>query len=153
MVSKFGKIEFYVSNKQCFIFILFVQLSSISLHFFLSPSFAKPILKVFGKNLTSLELKSSKVDMELLGSYCAQLKHLTIHSSSSDEEEVNSDTTGWTPEDYLPLLTELRSNVCLGSWASLLERKSTLIHLQLNCCHIGTSVYYLHINLLVIVIQ
>ncbi len=53
---------------------------------------------------------------------------------------VPNDPINWTHETYLPALIELRTNACLGNWSPLLERKSTLTQLALNCCHVETQV-------------
>lgn len=97
----------------------------------------------FGSRLTSLEiLYSRKFEMSLLGC-CAQLKHLKIRYGCFNLEanippEFKSD---W--DSYLPGLESFTADDCLGRWGSLIERKSTLVHVDLHCSHIGTEVILL----------
>jgi len=50
---------------------------------------------------------------------------------------------GWTEDQiFLTLLKNFESyDLCLGSyWASLIKRKSTIVHLAIDCCHVGAYI-------------
>ena len=104
------------------------------------PECVEPVLKHFiGLTLKSLTLIScGQINLAFLES-CTQLEDLTIHRCSIEPKAP----TGWAEDKtFLPLLRKFENyELCLGSyWASLIERKSTIVHLTLDCCHIGTSV-------------
>ena len=101
----------------------------------------KPILASFGSVLQALFISDcDQVNLAHLAS-CVVLDSLMLLDSTISSE--GSDTIScWTPKTFLPSLTELVvvCGPCLGLWAPLLEAKSTLVRLDLNCCHIGTNV-------------
>ncbi len=120
-------------------YCLIYQLDTIKLSD-LNSKYVELVLEVFGPALKSLTLSGCKqIDMLLLGTCCVQLEHLSIlEQSSIKREEIHP--TDWNSDTFLPGLKSLRSHCCLGVWGSLIERKSTLIDLHLDCCHIGTRV-------------
>ena len=101
-----------------------------------TPKFVKMILDIAGPTLKTLDFKyGCAVDMDYLASTCPKLEHLTFdHSNIINNSEAAS---RWTPETFLPKLNHFRTrNVfgkCLGSWSILIEKKSTLAHLSLQC--------------------
>jgi len=106
--------------------------------------FVMMVLDTFGPNLKKLMLSGIgwDVDMAHLASICTNLEHLTLFDA-----RINHDfeaACGWTPDTFFPKLTHFQSNnsysKCLGVWGVLIEKKSTLVHLSLQCCHIGTKV-------------
>jgi len=106
----------------------------------LDSNYVKLVLEVFGPALKSLMFRScEEVDMLLLGTCCVQLEHLSIWEWSSVKHE-DFHPTGLNSDTFLPCLKSLSSHCCLGVCGSLIERKSTLIELDLKCCHIGTHV-------------
>ncbi len=102
----------------------------------------KPILVSFGSVLKTLGLWGcNQVNLAHLAS-CVVLEDLTLIGSRIISSEGSDPTSCWSPGTYLPSLTNLTvCGYCLGLWAPLLEEKSTLYTLNLNCCHIGTNVY------------
>ncbi len=107
------------------------------------PRCLPPVLNVFGSALESLHLEScpSPIDLGLLTS-CIALEDLSIFHCIVICEG-NDPSSRWTSETFLPSLNSLVTyKCCLGVWASLLETKSTMMHLHLDCVHIGTSVGY-----------
>jgi hypothetical protein len=112
----------------------------------LNSAFLNPVLSAFGADLKSLELTDCQnIDMHHLASCCPNLKELGIHKlfyNSSLGPDVKSirDPSCWTSDTFLPLLERVRSTACLENWATLIEKKSSLVELVLHCCHIGTEV-------------
>lgn len=102
-------------------------------------------LNKFGPYLKNLRLLyCDRVVLNQLGA-CNKLELLDMSNTPiiSDQMMGNCEATNncWTPESFLPLLKYFDTNNCLGEWAPLFERKSTLVHLSLLCCcHIGTNV-------------
>jgi len=135
-----------LNKKSKFFFIAnFLQLDAIFVSHLELP-FIRPILNVFGPNLTSLILiftedSRNKLDMAWLGGSCTQLKNLSLISLQHPPIlHSEHDPVGWSPDTFLPFLTQFRTNICLGKWAPLFEGKSTLTHLHLYCCHVGSRV-------------
>lgn len=119
------------------LFDLIFQLETIALSE-MSLQFLELFLDKFGPHLTSLELLySRKCEMALLAC-CTQLKYLKMrHCSFNLEANIPPD---FKPDSYLPQLESVTADDCLGRWATLIERKSTLVYVHLQCCHIGTDV-------------
>jgi len=139
---------FNILNKKSkfFFIVIFLQLDAIFISHLELP-FIRPILNVFGPNLTSLHLnfdedRRNKLDMAWLGGSCTQLKKLSLLSFQHPPITMDTehDPVGWGADTFLPLLTEFRTNICLGKWSPLFERKSTLTLLELFCCHVGSRV-------------
>ena len=106
----------------------------------LSTEYARPVLNALGPALKKLTLKRCDFDMAWLSS-CTQLQHLTINCCSLRTDKlITRGHNNWTHATFLPVLTEFQSNVCLQKWAPIFEKKSTLVKLTLNCCHIATKV-------------
>ncbi len=112
--------------------------------------FVTMILDVYGRNLKKLTLSgiSWDIDMAYLASICTNLEHLTLLDAC-----INLDfeaACGWTPETFFPKLTHFQTNnsksKCSGVWGVLIEKKSKLVHLSLQCCHIGTIVLFFNIK-------
>ena len=105
------------------------------------PKVLKMVLDVFGSNVKKLVLTyCTNIDMAHFASTCIKLEQVTFRWCSfiNDDSEAFS---RWTPETFLPKLTLFRSDFCcLGLWGNLIEKKSSLVHLSLQCCHIGTNV-------------
>ena len=121
-----------------FLLVYFSQVNFLCLS--VDSQFMNPILAAFGSVLLTLSISDcDHVNLARLAS-CAVLVNLTLCSCTISSE--GSDTICfWTPKTFLPSLTDLMvENSCLGLWAPLLEAKSTLVRLTLNCCHIGTNV-------------
>lgn len=52
--------------------------------------------------------------------------------------DMGTKPTHLTAESFLPMLKHFTSGVCLGpSWSRLFEEKTSLVSLDLHCCHIG----------------
>ena len=120
---------------------MFFQLNMITLLFFgLDSPFLKTVVNAFAPYLRRLYLdRCDRVDLAHL-SLCTHLEHLSVISSTFSSS-VASDPAQWDGGNtFLPSLKSLYSNVCLGTWAPLFERKSTLVDVHLHCCHIGTRV-------------
>ena len=101
---------------------------------FKSLSSSRTILRAFSSSLTDLSLNYySSINLSHL-SLCTQLQQLRITDS------VLYSDTSLDADSFLPSLKEFESNVCLGEFAHLFERKSTLTDAYFNCCHIGTNV-------------
>lgn len=95
-----------------------------------------PVLNVFGSTLVSLDLRSCPlpIDLALLAS-CNVLKDLYIYECTIISKGTDP-TIRWTSETFLPSLESLvTESCCLGVWAALLETKSTLDRLELECYH------------------
>lgn len=101
------------------------------------------VLDTFGANLKKLEMENGKscgFNMAYLASVCIKLERLSLNRGIVDSDDDTA-ATCWTPLTFLPLLTHFKIvDGCLGVWAPLIERKSTLVSLSLKCCHIGTNV-------------
>ena len=107
------------------------------------PNFVKMVLEIFGPKIKNLFLNvGCDIDMNFVASNCTNLKNIAIHESNimMDIEAAGR----WTPETFFPKLKNVfrtsPMDVCLGVWGLLIEKKSTLTHLSLRCCHIGTDV-------------
>ncbi len=102
-----------------------------------NPKFLKMVLDIFGPNVKKLALENvTNIDMVYLASICLNLEQLTFSWCRFIIEDSEASSRRWTPETFLPKLTHFRSDdCCLGVWGCLIERKSTLAHLSLSCCH------------------
>ncbi|KAI9555851.1 hypothetical protein GHT06_018368 [Daphnia sinensis] len=106
-----------------------------------SPDYRKAILTAIAAQLTQLTFVScDRIDIAGLIA-CKELEVLRIFLASSlvlqteDPEERYS-----PPEAFLPKLSRLESDICLhAQYSHLFEEKSSLLHLDLDCCHIGTK--------------
>jgi len=111
----------------------------------INPRCVQPVLNAFGSALKILELDHCQlaIDLAHLAS-CTVLQKLEINSCTITCEG-NDPSSRWTSETFLPSLKVLKtwSSCCLGVWALLLEKKSTLKQLALVCCHIATNVIIL----------
>jgi len=105
--------------------------------------YVEPILEVFGPGLKELQLDDcTQIDLQKLVR-CFQLQELFITgyagsfllAKKNEKEHLLSNM-----ETFLPALTFFQSDICLGEWSCLFERKSTLVYLFLSCCHIGIGV-------------
>ena len=111
-----------------------------------APEFLEMVFDTFGPTLKKLELTSCGVDMGYLASTCTNLEHLSLRTVSFINDSAASGH--WTQETFLPKLKFFlnrpgpnRFGSCLGQiWGSLMEKKSSLTHLDLECCHFGTNV-------------
>lgn len=117
-----------------------LKLNTLSLEGLSSIDYVKPFIQAFGTNLTSLTLFCCpEISLEDLASHCSQLNHLKLFRTSIQSKMKC--TGNWNADTFLPLLEKLEVyQVCLGVWSNLIERKVTLVHLKLNCIHIGTNV-------------
>ena len=102
------------------------------------------VLKIFGPQIKNLVFGVEfDVDMHYLASNCANLETIDFLDSKILDSEAAS---RWTPETFLPKLKKVYrtswswKDGCLGVWGLLIEKKSTLAHLSLRCCHFGTNV-------------
>ena len=108
-----------------------------------TPKFVKMILDIAGPTLKKLDFKyGCDVDMDYLASTCPTLEHLTFDATNVINDLVTA--SRWSPETFLPKLKHFRTRntlrKCLEFWSAIIETKSTLAHLSLQCCHIGTDV-------------
>lgn len=96
-----------------------------------------PIMKVFGAELIELQLFRCKFDVRTLLS-CSKLETLRIFGGCTflDDPAGQMDPL-LNQSTFLPLLKDFHSDICLGSWSSIFENKSTLMRLNLSCCHVG----------------
>lgn len=73
---------------------------------------------------------------------CNQLKTLQIYFSSS-VIDLSKDLVQCVfrnrSQDFLPSLNRFESDICLGETSAVFEEKSTLTHLELDCCHVNTK--------------
>lgn len=134
--------QFHYHSLQSMIygFSLYLQLETITL-FKVSPKFIGSILTTFGTELIHLTfIACEQINLPILAP-CQRLESLRIHSSNSsliDVEETK--LTELNKRTFLPTLKSFESHICLGVLSRLFEEKSTILHLVLNCCHIGTEV-------------
>ncbi len=109
-------------------------------------NFLKMVLDIFGPKLKKMELWNIRgIDMAYLASICTELDQLTLGNSSVEKIESEAACKRWSPDTFLPKLMRFRTinNLefnCLGFWGLLIEKKPTLVHLSLDCCHIGRKV-------------
>ena len=102
--------------------------------------FVKPLLKVFGPKLKGLTFESGrKVNMMDLVP-CNELETLRIQAYSLDKEALKVAGLSLKADSFLPRLKSIKSELCFGPLSRLIEDKPTLVHLDLNCYHIGTRV-------------
>ena len=100
------------------------------------------ILTVFGPELQQLTYNfCPEINLEEL-SPCVKLKQLSILNPRSS---LLLNSKGNSPKlDFLTQLKSLESDTCLGSyWSRIFEEKSSLSHISLYCCHIGTKVIFI----------
>ncbi len=72
---------------------------------------------------------------------CYQLEELFILGNSSLLAKQNEDENLlFNIDTFLPALASFQSDICLGEWSFILEKKSSLVYLYLSCCHIGMTV-------------
>jgi len=106
------------------------------------PNYVKVILNAFAPTLKHLTFKSCDGInlMDLI--HCRQLESLFILNCrvSSSLAETKVEPSRLNPSSFLPHLKSVKSDICLGLWSSLLEGKSELTHVFLNCFHNGTKV-------------
>lgn len=106
------------------------------------PNYVKVILNAFAPTLKHLTFKSCDGInlMDLI--HCRQLETLFILNcrGSSSLAETKVEPSRLNPSSFLPHLKSVKSDICLGLWSSLLEGKSELTHVVLNCFHNGTKV-------------
>lgn len=116
---------------------------------FRDPKFLKMVLDSFGPNLKKIVFKrmDCNVDLAVLAPICTKLEHLSFHDDPARIIMDFAAASQWNPDTFLPKLTHFQirhsrwfDHNCLGHWAVLIEKKSTLVHLSLDCCHIGTNV-------------
>ena len=127
-----------------FLLIYIGQVKVLKL-FKVHPRCLPPVLNVFGSTLESLKLEScpTPIDLALLAP-CIALEDLSIFHCTVICEGKDPTSSRWTSDTFLPSLDSLVTyRCCLAVWASLLETKSTLMHLDLDCVHIGTSVLFI----------
>ena len=111
-----------------------------------NPPLSKLILNLVETTLTSLRLENSlsrhPVDLDQLASCCIKLEKLSLVGCIILNAQDVDAAGRWNSDTFLPLLTKFKSdrNTCLGVWSPLIEKKSKLVELELNCCHIGTKV-------------
>ncbi len=107
------------------------------------PEYVKPILNVFGPTLKQLTLEHcSNINFSDLAS-CKQLESLRIRNSSLANPQENEALLMDPDLSFLPQLKKFKSGICLGVYSRLFEGKTSLTHLTLRCCHIGTEVSYI----------
>jgi len=108
-----------------------------------------PILEVFApevKHLTFFKCKEKKLADLALCQKLESLRILTRRTDSTDQEDVDTTLiphqieTAFDATTFLPQLTSLHSDCCLGSHSLLFEQKSTLRRIVLHCSHIQTRV-------------
>ena len=102
----------------------------------------KILLKVFGQDLLHLNFNHCSKEVvsfeDLLP--CRKLESLRFQRNLPITS-VCLQSIKFPPEDFLPNLKSLESNICLGSnWSRIFEEKSTLTSVKLNCVHIGKEV-------------
>lgn len=97
----------------------------------------RTILRGIGSQLTHLTFASCEnIDMFDL-TFCEDLEVLRIFFSSTLLAPAeNSDVI--LKETFLPKLTHLESDICLGeNFSPIFEEKESLTHLDLECCHVS----------------
>jgi len=96
---------------------------------------------VFGPNLKNLTFRSwskGPVIADLVPCIC--LESLFFSNTCWTDTDFNKPSTHLSAETFLPKLKHFRSSTCLGSsWSKLFEEKSSLVSLDVCCCHIGIS--------------
>lgn len=95
-------------------------------------------MKVFNQTLQHIELNGSESIYLQDLAVCNQLESLQLfYRFRSGLKESNEGPTAFDADNFLPKLKVFESAACLGPLSSLFEGKSNLIHLKLNCCHVG----------------
>jgi len=108
---------------------------------------------VFGPTLKQLTFQQcTEINLADLAS-CSQLESLRILNSSIAYPQENEAVLMDSQALFLPLLKKFKSGTCLGVYSRLFEQKSTLTHLALVCCHIGTKVFNLFLLFLALLIH
>lgn len=106
----------------------------------MSPKYVKAILQVFAPTLKHVTFNSCK-NIDILDLIpCVQLKTLRILKSSS-LAVTKMDPGRLSSSSFLPNLKSIESDICLDCCTLLLEGKSELVHVVLNCWHNGTEVF------------
>ena len=106
-----------------------------------SENYRKAILLGIGAQLSLLTFVSCElIDVTDLIS-CTELEMLRFFFSSTlFLPSENPEEKYFPPEEFLPKLKRLESDICLRSrYSHLFEEKSTLTYLDLECCHVGTK--------------
>jgi len=107
--------------------------------------YTRVVLKVFAPNVKNLTFKHcEEVDLADVVA-CTKLESLQLISLTgrygrNTLSPRKVDQESWNSHSFLPQLKSIQSDICLGQWASLLEKKPTLTRIVLNCCHFGILV-------------
>ncbi len=98
----------------------------------------KNMLLVFGPTLKELLYHSSYPSMvDFIPCICLESLAFSYFSSSS-LDTYSEPPTHLNADNFLPMLKKFKSSCCLGSsWSRLFEEKTSLVSLNLNCCHVG----------------
>lgn len=103
--------------------------------------YRKAILTAIGAQLSQLTFVScERIDLTDLIP-CKELDVLRIFLASSLWLPTEDSEERYSPsEAFLPKLNRLESDICLHArFSHLFEERSTLLHLDLECCHVGTK--------------
>jgi len=75
---------------------------------------------------------------------CQQLESLKLAGESKLCAVEDDGYTSLDEKSLLPKLKKFHCDMCLGNLSNLIEGKQNLVHLHLNCCHVGivTKVSY-----------
>ena len=98
---------------------------------------------MFGPGLKELHIDDcTQIDLQKLVR-CFQLQELFITGSAGSfllAKENEKEHLLSNMDTFLPALTCFQSDIGLGEGSCIFERKSSLVHLFLSCCHIGMGV-------------
>lgn len=104
-----------------------------------STIYRKAVLTSIGAQLLHVTFVSCE-SIEIADlSPCTQLEVLRIFFSSSLLKDENESKTYSDSETFLPKLDRLESDICLGEISRIFEEKSSMTHLDLECCHVNTK--------------
>lgn len=112
-----------------------------------SSNYRQAVLSSIGDQLRHVTFVSCElIDMEELVP-CTQLEMLRIFFSSRLLAPLEDPVDKYfDPEVFLPKLTRLESDICLGLVSRVFEGKCSLTHLDLDCCHVSTKANVLNWN-------
>ena len=101
--------------------------------------YRKPVIQALGKNLISLTLADCQnVDLlDLLD--CPSIETLRLLMSCTLIARQPASPISGDPESFLPNLKTLESEICLKNFSPVLQEKSSLTNMNVECCHIGAS--------------
>lgn len=118
-------------------YFMFYQVKTLSIQGIMS-EFVRPLCNPFGATLTKLGFYNcAALDLSQIAS-CTLLEDWEIIACSIHSIGHSK----WNAVTFLPLLKKLETyHACLGPyWAPICEKKTSFVHINLNCIHIGTNV-------------